>query len=44
MIAGNSAKLVRKLPIPPELEKIVGSERYNTYLEAHRWLDLDDRK
>lgn len=40
MVAGQPWKIVKVLPIPPEIEKIVGNERYETYLSAHRKLDL----
>ena len=36
MIAGNPWKIIKKLPIPPEIEKFVGPERYRSYLEAHK--------
>ena len=39
-VAGQPARIIRKLPIPEELMEIVGKERYESYLESHRTLDL----
>ncbi|UTF50711.1 acyltransferase [Desulfomicrobium sp. ZS1] len=39
LISGNPWKVERKLPIPEELKEIVGPERYESYLEAHREVD-----
>lgn len=40
LVSGNPWKVDKKLPIPEELKEIVGSERYESYLEAHRAIDL----
>ena len=40
MVAGRPAKIIRKLPIPEELIKIVGKDRYEFYLESHKNLEL----
>lgn len=37
-IGGNPMRIMKKLPIPDELRKIVGEGRYNDYLEVHRGL------
>lgn len=37
-VTGNPMRIVKKLPIPEELKTIVGEERFNHYLEAHRHL------
>ncbi len=39
-IAGNPMRIIRKLPIPDELQEIVGEERFNTYLKSHEMLKL----
>ncbi len=39
-IAGNPMRIVRKLAIPPELQDIVGPERYSTYHRVHENLEL----
>lgn len=39
-VAGNPAKIVRKLPIPEKLADIVGKEKYNLYVEEHKRIDL----
>jgi acetyltransferase-like isoleucine patch superfamily enzyme len=39
LISGNPWKVERKLSIPEELKHIVGPERYESYLEAHRDVD-----
>lgn len=41
LVAGNPAKIIRKLPIPQEIIKIVGKERYESYLASHEALDLN---
>jgi acetyltransferase-like isoleucine patch superfamily enzyme len=40
LIAGQPFRIIRKLPIPPELKAIVGEERYESYLAAHADLDI----
>jgi acetyltransferase-like isoleucine patch superfamily enzyme len=39
-VAGNPMRIVRKLPIPKELEKVVGEQRYDQYLQHHKNLDM----
>jgi len=39
LVSGNPWKVEKKLPIPTELKDIVGPERYESYLEAHRDVD-----
>lgn len=39
-IAGQPMRIIRKLPIPPELAELVGEERYRSYLKAHEELKL----
>jgi len=39
-VAGNPMRIIRKLPIPEELIKIVGEDRFNFYLRAHDNLEL----
>jgi len=34
-IEGNPMRIIRKLPIPDELQEIVGEERFNDYLKSH---------
>jgi acetyltransferase-like isoleucine patch superfamily enzyme len=34
MVAGNPARIVKKLPFPKEMREILGEEQYNNYLEA----------
>lgn len=41
-VAGNPARIIRKLPIPEEIAGIVGRERYEGYLEAHRKLKIHE--
>ncbi|MDA8087016.1 MAG: hypothetical protein M0Z75_09995, partial [Nitrospiraceae bacterium] len=40
LVAGNPARVIKKLPIPPEIERIVGSERYLNYLKEHENLKI----
>lgn len=40
LVAGNPARIVKKLDIPHDIFKLVGHERYESYLEAHRALTL----
>ncbi|MFX0197035.1 MAG: acyltransferase [Candidatus Hodarchaeota archaeon] len=42
LVAGNPARIVRKLSIPPRLMEIVGRERYESYLAAHQELNVDE--
>lgn len=39
LISGNPWKVERKLSIPEELKEIVGPERYESYIDAHRDVD-----
>ncbi len=39
-VAGNPMQIVKRLPIPPELRKIVGSKRYDAYHQIHKNLEL----
>lgn len=39
LVSGNPWKVEKKLPVPEELRDIVGPERYEGYLEAHRDVD-----
>jgi acetyltransferase-like isoleucine patch superfamily enzyme len=39
-IGGQPMRIIRKLPIPPELAELVGEERYRSYLKAHEELKL----
>jgi len=41
IVAGNPARIVRKLDIPEELIDIVGKERYESYIEAHKAIDMN---
>jgi acetyltransferase-like isoleucine patch superfamily enzyme len=40
LVAGSPGKIIKKLPIPEELIEVVGKEKYESYLESHRILDL----
>jgi acetyltransferase-like isoleucine patch superfamily enzyme len=40
LVAGNPARIIRKLPIPSELVDLVGEGRYEAYLKAHEGLKL----
>ena len=40
LVTGNPARIVKKLDIPHDIIKLVGRERYESYLEAHRILTL----
>lgn len=40
LVSGNPMRIVRKLPIPEELEAVVGTERYNAYLESHKRVEV----
>lgn len=40
LVAGQPAVIVRKLPIPPEIVDFVGKERYESYLECHKELNI----
>jgi len=42
LVAGNPAKIIRKLPIPEELIDVVGKERYESYLKSHESLDIKE--
>ena len=39
-IAGQPMRIIRKLPIPPEIVELVGKERYESYLKSHEELKL----
>ncbi len=39
-IAGQPARIIRKLPIPKEMIELVGKERYEGYLKAHEELKV----
>ncbi|MDD1778799.1 MAG: acyltransferase, partial [Candidatus Helarchaeota archaeon] len=39
-VAGQPMRIIRKLPIPPEIVDLVGKERYESYLKAHENLKL----
>jgi len=39
-IGGQPMRIIRKLPIPPELAELVGEERYKSYLKVHEELKL----
>ena len=42
LVAGQPAKIIRKLPIPEELIDVVGKERYESYLKSHESLDIKE--
>jgi len=42
-IAGNPARIIRKLPIPPAMINIVGREKYESYLAAHKNIALQEK-
>ena len=42
LVAGQPAKIIRKLPIPEKLIEVVGKERYESYLESHRTFDISN--
>ncbi len=39
-IAGQPMRILRKLPIPPEMVELVGKQRYESYLKSHEELKL----
>lgn len=39
-VAGNPMVITKKLPIPSEIEEVVGPERYQQYLACHQNLEL----
>ncbi len=40
VVGGNPARIVRKLPIPPQMAEIVGRDRYESYVKAHKQIEL----
>lgn len=43
-VGGNPWNILKKLPIPDELRSIVGDERFESYLEAHKTIDIGDNR